>query len=245
MTGRFSDSTDIPNIPDGVGGANPHGMSMKFHLADGHDVDVVINSLKFFPVATPTEFRDLVLAVAASPPDAAKPTAIDTFIAAHPTVPGAFGSTSTPDSFADEEYNGIDAFVFVDKTGKRQPFRIITTPDHVVHLDTADAAKRPPNFLVDELPARLAKGPVTFHLRAQLARPGDSTSDPTKRWPDDRHVAELGTISIDKAVADNAAAEKKLLFVPTNLTDGLALSDDPMIPARSGAYAVSFARRNK
>src|SRR5262245_61576596 len=51
-TVRFSDSTGIPNIPDAAGDANPHGMAIKFHLPDGSDTDMVINSLKFFPVAT-------------------------------------------------------------------------------------------------------------------------------------------------------------------------------------------------
>ena len=245
VTVRFSDSTGLPNIPDGIGDANPHGMAMKFHMAGGKDVDIVINSLKFFPVATPGEFRDLLLAVAASPPDAPKPTALETFIGAHPAVPAAFGSTKTPDSFAHEEYYGVDAFVFVDRADQRRAFRIIAKPDTVVHLEAAEAAKQPPNFLVDELPARLATAPVSFQLRAQLAGPGDSTSDATKPWPEDRPVVALGTLTLDKAVADNAAAEKKLLFLPTNLTDGIVVSDDPLIPARSGSYAVSFSKRIK
>jgi len=41
-----------------------------------------------------------------------------------------------------------------------------------------------------------------------------------------------------------AEAEKKLLYMPSQLTDGIEESDDPMIGIRSGAYAVSFSRRN-
>jgi catalase len=40
-------------------------------------------------------------------------------------------------------------------------------------------------------------------------------------------------------------AEKKLLFMPTSLTDGIELSDDPLPSARAATYAVSFARRNQ
>src|SRR3954465_8886517 len=32
---RFSDSTGVPNLPDGSSDANPHGMAVKFHLPDG------------------------------------------------------------------------------------------------------------------------------------------------------------------------------------------------------------------
>jgi catalase len=243
-TVRFSDSTGVPNVPDGADVANPHGMAIKFHLPDGSDTDMVINSLKFFPVATGEEFRDLLLALAASPPDAAKPTKFDQFVASHPSVPAAFGTIATPDSFADEEYYGINAFVFVNKAGARQAVRYQMVPDRLVHLVAADAAKRPPDFLMQELPDRLKRGPVTFHLKAQLAAAGDSTKDPTKPWPDDRKVVELGVLTIDKAVPNSAEAEKKLLFLPGELTDGIEQSDDPLIDVRNGAYALSFSLRN-
>ena len=170
VTVRFSDSTGIPNLPDGSDLANPHGMAIKFHLPDGSETDMVTHSLKFFLVSSGADFRDLFLAIAASPPDAPKPTKLEQFVATHPAVAAASATVATPDSFADEEYHGIDAFVLVNKAGERQAVRYLIRPEHVVHLDPADAAKRPPNFLVDELPQRLKQGPVTFHLAVQ-ARP--------------------------------------------------------------------------
>jgi catalase len=66
---------------------------------EGSETDMVINSLKFFLVATGEEFRDLFLAIAASPPNAPKPTRLDTFTAGHPTVPASLATVATPDSF--------------------------------------------------------------------------------------------------------------------------------------------------
>ena len=97
---RFSNSTGLPALADGDGGANPHGMSIRYQPEGTGYVDVVTNSLTLFPVATGEEFLELLQAVAASPAEAPKPTKLDQFIAAHPTVPKAFGSTSTPSSFA-------------------------------------------------------------------------------------------------------------------------------------------------
>ena len=245
VTVRFSDSTGIPNIPDGSGDANPHGVAIKYHLPDGSETDMVINSLKFFPVATGEDFRDLLLALAASPPDAAKPTKFEQFAASHPSVPAAFATVATPDSFADEEYYGVNAFVFVNKAGERQAVRYQMAPEHLVHLSASDAAKQPPNFLMDELPEHLKRGSITFHLKAQLAAAGDSTKDPSVAWPDDRKVVDLGVLTVDKAVPDSAEAEKKLLFLPGQLADGIEESDDPMIDIRDGAYALSFSRRNQ
>jgi catalase len=244
VTARFSDSTGIPTVPDGSPDANPHGMAIKFHLPDGSETDMVINSLKFFPVSTAADLRDLFLAIAASPPDAPKPTKLDQFVASHPKVAAAGATVATPDSFAHEEYHGINAFVLVNKAGERQAVRYVMAPEQVVHLDAAEAAKRSPDFLLDELPERIARGPVTFHLKAQLAAAGDATNDPSQPWPEDRKVVQLGVLTLDKPVPDSEEAQKKLLFLPGQLTDGIEISDDLMIAVRDGAYAVSFSRRS-
>jgi catalase len=244
VTVRFSDAGGVPNVPDGSKGV-PHGMAIKYHLKDGSETDMVLVSLKFFPVSNGPDFRDFLLAIADSPPDAPKPTKLELFFKSHPAAAPASASTSTPDSFADEQYNGIDAFVFVDKAGKKQPVRYIMAPEKLVHIDDGAAAKEPPDFLIDEITARVAKGPVTFHLKAQLAAPGDQTKDPTKPWPDDRKVVDLGVLTINKIDPDSLDAQKKLLFLPGALIPGIEQSDDPLIDVRDGAYVVSFGRRSQ
>ncbi len=245
LTARFSDSTGLPNIPDGIASANPHGIAIKFHLPDGSDSDLVINALKFFPVSNGADFRDLFLATAASPTDAPKPTKLDQFLAAHPNIAAADAAVHTPDSFAHEEYQGVNAFVFVSKSGQRQAFRYHLVPERIVHLDPADAKTKAPNFLIDEVQERLKNGPITFHLKAQLAAPGDQTSDGSKPWPSDRKEADIGVLTITGVAADPFETENKLLFLPGQLPDGIEQSDDPMIDIRNGAYPISFARRQQ
>jgi catalase len=57
-------------------------------------------------------------------------------------------------------------------------------------------------------------------------------------------VVDLGKVTVTKAVADSDAVQKKLLFTPGRLTDGIELSDDPVLPARDGSYAESFKLRS-
>ena len=245
VTVRFSDSSGIPDVPDAAPVANPHGMAIKFHLPNGRESDIVVNALKFFFVPTAEDFRDLQLAAAASPPNAPKPTKLDKFLTAHPTVSKAIATLSIPDSFADEQYYGVDAFIFIDKANHKQAFRYILAPEHVVHLSRDEASQRSPNYLVEELPQRLKTAPVIFHIKAQLADAGDPTRDPSQPWPDSRRVVDLGLLTIDRTVSDSAAAEKKLLFLPGNVTGGIEPSDDPLISARDAAYAVSAERRGE
>ena len=159
VTVRFSNATGIPDLPDGSPNANPHGMAIKFRLPDGSDTDIVINSLHFFPVATPAEFRDLLLAAAASKPDSPKPTKLDDFVAKHPAVAEAAATAKTPESFATEQYFGINAFRFTNKAGETRFIRYVAEPlAGVSHLDPQDAAKRAPDYLSDDLKARLREG---------------------------------------------------------------------------------------
>ncbi|GJE46165.1 catalase family peroxidase [Methylobacterium soli] len=243
---RFSDATGIPTISDGAANANPHGMALKFKLSDGAEMDVVVNALKFFPVATGEEFRGLLRAAAESGPDAAHPTALERFAATHPAAATAGKTAKTPSSFARQMYNGVNAFIFVDKDGKRQPFRYRFVPAGGEEILTPEeVSKREPNYLMEEIGPRLMKEPTSFRVLAQLADPGDPTNDATTPWPDDRKTIDLGTLTVTKAVPDSAEAEKALLFMQNALTDGIEVSDDPLIDARVQAYAVSFGRRSQ
>ncbi len=81
---RFSDFTGIPEIPDTVGDANPRGFALKIKLPDGSTADVVSHSFNGFPTATSAEFRELLLSISSSGANAAKPTALDSFLGSHP-----------------------------------------------------------------------------------------------------------------------------------------------------------------
>ena len=54
---------------------------------------------------------------------------------------------------------------------------------------------------------------------------------------------ELGELVVTNQVADSAEAEKALVFMPSQLADGVEPSDDPLIQSRSEAYAESYGRR--
>jgi catalase len=244
-TVRFSDSTGLPDVPDGASGASPHGMAVRFHLPGGGSTDIVSNAFNGFAVANGEDFLAFLRAVAASGKDAPKPTALEKFLAAHPKAKKVVTAPKpTPASFATEPYFGVNAFVFTNSAGKARYGRYQFHPDAgAKFLTDAEAAKKPANFLIDEIGDRLAKGPAKFRLVVQLAAEGDPTDDATAVWPDDRPVVELGVLSITHKVADNNAAQRVLGYDPLRLVDGIEASDDPLLEVRSAAYAVSRRRR--
>jgi catalase len=112
------------------------------------------------------------------------------------------------------------------------------------YVSDDEAAKRPASALADNLRASIDKGPAKFRLLVQLAAAGDPTADATKVWPDSRPTVELGEIAITKAL-DTKKVENGLLFLPTNLTKGIDVSDDPILNTRTEAYGESYGRRTK
>jgi catalase len=242
---RFSDSTGLPDIPDGMPEAGPRGMAVRFHLPEGGSTDIVSNAFNGFAFATGEDFLAFLQAVAATGKDTPKPTPVEKFLAAHPKAMKVVTAPKpTPASFATEPYFGVNAFEFTNAEGKSRFGRYQLRPEAGSRFLTAEeAAKQPPNFLIDELGDRLAKGPAKFRLVVQLAGEGDPVDDATAVWPDDRPTVELGVLSITGKVADNDAAQKALAFDPLHLVDGIEASDDPLLEVRSAAYAVSRRRR--
>src|SRR4051794_15645345 len=83
-TVRLSDTTGLPDIPDADPSASPHGLAVRFRLADGSEMDLISHSFNGFPAANAAEFDGFLKAAAASGPAAAKPTPIEKYLQAHP-----------------------------------------------------------------------------------------------------------------------------------------------------------------
>jgi catalase len=247
VTVRFSDGSSDPTLPENSPDAGPRGMAIRFKLPDGSGTDIVSLSHNGFVVGTEQQFLELQKAVAATDPTKPHPWPIEAFLGAHPlALKFVVENRVVPASFATESFFSSDVFVFVNKSGVRQPVRYQLLPVAGKRdLNDEEAKAKPANFLVDELRTRLAAGPVQFRFVVQLPNPGDPTRDPSFVWPDDRKTMEVGTISIISVVADSAGAERELAFFPTNLTDGIELSDDPFPDLRSRVYGLASAHRHK
>ena len=242
VTVRFSAGSGQPSVPDTS--QMPRGMAVKFSLPDGSKTDLVVLSFNGFPVATAEEFRDFLLAVGASGPDAPKPTPIEQFLATHPAAKHFVESPKPqPVSYTTLPYFGINAFKFTNAKGAVTFGRYQLRPVAGEHFLTQEQlATMGPDYLSTEIRERVRRGPAKFTLLLQVAEKDDKVDDPSIAWPDSRKQIELGTIIITKAVVDSHTAEKKLLFMPGALVPGIEAAD-PMIAARSASYVVSLSRR--
>jgi len=151
-----------------------------------------------------------------------------------------------PASYAHASYHAEHAFRFTAADGTSRFGRYHFLPDAgESYLSPDDAGKRSPSFLRDELDSRLRTGPVAFRLVLQVAEADDPTDDVTALWPANRPRVELGRLEVTAISPTSAADERQLIFDPTNRTDGIDLSGDPILLARSEAYSISYDRRTK
>jgi catalase len=112
-------------------------------------------------------------------------------------------------------------------------------------VGTADStvSANDPDYLAASLQQSLSQGELRWHLIVTLAEPGDPTSDATKVWPADRRVFDAGTLVIQSTEPQESGPCRDVNYDPLVLPDGIEASDDPLLPARSAAYADSYLRR--
>ena len=245
---RFANSNGNPDVHDGV--PNVRSMSVKFQLADGKAADILANSIDGFVARTPEELLEFLRAQLPDPATGKPaPDGVPKFLASHPAAAAFVGrlmQKPVPASYAQTSYHAEHAFLFTAADGSRRFGRYHFVPEAgEATLSPDEAGKRSPSFLRDELESRLRTGPAAFRLLLQVAAEGDPTDDPTALWPADRLRVELGRLEVAGISPTGAQDERRLVFDPTNRTDGIDLSNDPILLARSAAYAISYERRSK
>lgn len=244
VTVRFSDSTGVPTIPDNdPARSGPRGCAIRFHLGDHLHTDVIGHSANGFPVRTGEEFVTFLRAAGAA--GAGKPEALGAFLASHPNAKRFVElAKPIPSSFAREAFFAVTSFAFTNAEGVTRHGRLRIRPTAgTEYLTNEQAAAKSESFLVDELPARLAKAPATLGVFVQLAEPGDDVTDASTVWPESRAEIPFGTITLTARVDHEARERRKIIFDPDPRIDGIASSGDPLTATRSDIYLMSGRRR--
>jgi len=245
---RFSDFAGVPTVADNdANSASPRGIAVRFYLAEHVHTDIIGHSVDGFPTRTGEEFLEFARALAASGPNSPRPTPTpwEAFLAAHPRARQFVEAPKPiPSSFARESFFAVTAFRFTNGEGTSRYGRFRIRPETGNdYLSAAEAARRPANFLFDELAQRLIQGPIKFQLVVQMAGDEDDVDDATQAWPASRSEMNFGTIVLSEGVNDSDAEMRKIIFDPIPRVDGIDPSNDPLIEVRAALYLLSGRRR--
>jgi catalase len=239
VTVRFSNGGANPDASDAEG-LEGRGMATKFYLPDGTTTDIVALSLPVFFVRNPEEFLEFTLARAESFEK------VGEFIGAHPATTQAVQLIAPvlipPRSYATVVYNSIHAFRLVNAEGEGRWIRWRWLPEAGVEwLPEEEREGQDPNYLQTEIFERL---PVRFTLVARIATDDLPTDDPTVAWPEELEAVRMGTLELTGPETQRETGDDVMVMDPTRVTDGIELSDDPILHVRSHAYSVSVERRS-
>ncbi|MFT9016479.1 MAG: catalase family peroxidase [Acetobacter sp.] len=257
VVGRFALAGGMPFQPDAP--AKVRSMALRLMPPHGHEWRMGLNDIPVFVARTPQDFHDLLLATRPDPatgkPD---PARVGPFMATHPDTARALaqiGHRTLSSGFADDSYLSLNTFRLIDARGVSSPVRWTMVPVGSPSVGSSPVGPPPvtsppvaptgtgPNALFDALVAALHRGPLQWRLMVSVGAPSDPTSDPTVAWPADRRQVEAGTLTLTRAESEDNGPCTGITFDPTILPEGIAVSDDPILPARSAVYMRSFVLR--
>lgn len=235
---RVSNGGGNPKVPDYA--PDVRGLAVKFELPGGEATDLVSQSVPHFISRTPEEFLDLLRAQTGRaaaikfPLYLARPRSLR-------SLPENLKALMPVEGFDRCRYYGIHAFGWVAADGTTSHVRCDWQPvKGEQRIGLREARSRGRDYLFESLPGSL---PARWTLDAQIADPGDPLDDPSERWPSSRRRIDAGTLELTEVIDDPEAGGDVIVFDAVRVTDGIELTDDPVLNFRPKAYSVSADRR--
>lgn len=247
--GRFSIAGNNPLAPD----LNAPVRSLALSFEDPK-WRLAMNTPPVMAVSTPEDFYQQLVALSPDPKTGKRDgSKIKAFFAAHPESKdfNTWRASYTPtDSFAAEQYHSINAFYLIDANNQKHAVRWqavpnITTAAATKNSDLNQSTEAHADALQIDLVEKLKAGSVSFDLIFTLADISDNENDPAIAWPQDRETINAGTVVINSSSPQHNGACDGLRFDPLVLPEGIEPTKDPILNARSAAYAESYRRRAK
>ena len=246
VVGRFAFAGGMPmqiDMPAAV-----RSMALRLMPPGAEEWRTGFNNIPVFPVNSAQGFYDQLIASTPDPATGkADPAAMKAFLAAHPEAARAMAlimKRTVSSGFANTAFNSLNAFRLVNTAGTSVPIRWSTVPlDPFAAESAAQSAATDKNYLFDDLIAEIDQHPLRWRLAITLGQPGDPTNDATLPWPADRPQVDAGTVTIDHVSSEATGRCTDINYDPLVLPSGIEPSDDPLLSARSAAYALSFTLR--
>ncbi len=234
--GRFSVAGNNPTAPDLK--APVRSLALSFAMSSTEQWRIAMNTPPVMAVKDPHTFYQQIQAIQAGP------KAIQAFFAEHPESSEflSWKAQYQPSgSFAAETYNSINAFYLVNSNGEKQAVRWTMQPTVSVSADNLEGV----DALHQEITNRVAKENIVFDWVFTLANEKDDENNPTKAWPDSREQITAGQIVITGVTPQLQGECHGINYDPLVLPTGIEATRDPILRARSAAYAESYRRRAK
>jgi len=236
FTGRFSVAGNNPTAPDLK--APVRSFALSFVMSSTEQWRIAMNTPPVMAVKDPHTFYQQIQAIQAGS------EAIQQFFSEHPESRDFLNwkaQYQPSGSFAAETYHSINAFYLISSTGSQQAVRWVMRPT----VSVSAAGLQGTDALHDEITHRVATENVVFDWVFTLAEAKDDENNPSVAWPESREKVTAGQILITGVTPQLQGECHDINYDPLVLPTGVEATRDPILRARSAAYAESYRRRAK
>ena len=235
VTGRLSHKGGNNEAPDNK--YADYGIGLSINTATGDKHLMSLNTLDFFPVATPQAFAELTAAQVQGK------DAVKAFKEKNSDLQRFKAHASNKDKtlkpYEGSTYNSVNSFYLVNSEGEKTAIRwsLIPTQDHAIVLEPAQ------NFFFDNMMKNLETGDIAWDMVVTLANDDDDVDNAAIPWQGQHQKLVAARLVVDTISTEQQGNCDAINFDPLVLSPGFEPSADPLLQARRAAYAASFGRR--
>lgn len=257
VTVRFSLAVSNKGTPDTS--RNVRGFSTKFYTDQGV-FDLICNHIPVFSVRDAIRFPESIKAFLPSPVNnLIDPERFWSFVARAPEsmnfLVWLYSDAGTVKSLRHIPGHSVNTYVWRNAQGVRTYVKYSWIPlAGVQYIDRQEAARiacENPDYAGKDLYDTLAAGKtVEYGLYVQLMNPADEAIlpfdplDDTKVWDERQYpLIPVGRMVLNRNPDNYMEQVEKIAFSPSNLLEGVELSDDKMLQGRANIYWDSQRRR--
>ncbi len=234
VIGRLSHKGGNNTAPDNK--PAEYGMALSITTTQGKHL-MSMNTLDFFPVATPEAFAELMHAKAQGPAAVKafknKNTDLQRFkahVAKKPKVLTPYeGST----------FNSINSFYLVNTSGQKTAVRWSFVPAK----PQAIVLKPQQNFFFNNMQRNLQKQDIVWNMIFTFANDNDAINNAAIAWTGQRKQIIAAKLQVHSISTEQHDQCDDINYDPLVLSPGFEPSADPLLQARRSSYAISFAKR--
>ena len=235
VVGRLSHKGGNNAAPDHKHADYGMGLAITSHTGETHLMSM--NTLDFFPVATPEAFAELTAAQAEGK------DAVKAFKANSPDLQRYKAHAAKQDKtlkpYEGTSYNSVNSFYLINDKDEKTAVRWSFVPAHPQAL----VVEPKQDFFLENMQQNLDKGEITWNMVVTLANEGDDVDNAAIPWEGDNQQIIAATLKVASVSSEEDGSCDVINYDPLVLSAGFAASNDPLLQARRNAYAVSFARR--
>lgn len=214
-----------------------YGLGLSIATAAGATHLMSMNTLDFFPVATPEAFALLMHAKAAGG------DAVKNFKAGNKNLQrfSEHGASKTKvlTPYEGSTFNSINSFYLVnaddEKTAIRWSFEPVNKQELVI-----DASE---NFFFENLQKNLDDHEVAWNMVVTVANPEDDVDNAAIAWDGEHKTFVAAKLTINSIASEQDGKCDLINFDPLVLAPGFEASADPLLQARRNTYAIGLGKR--